>query len=189
MRINILSLWICSSVLFQEALGGPPTSEALESTRPSSSVVSENLDWVLSSFEASLPTQESIKLRNSLQGILHQYDAQVEELKHTIETYDTTAREAIEVFDDLSSELTLCKDQDEGASPHQSKAFHDVSMDKREAQLYRSYLTLKPQFKDALKVLHTHFPGFKYDAKKFAGLADQFESWAKTGLPASPSKG
>lgn len=209
MHMNMLPLWICSSILFQEAFGAasavsdpslsPHTSSTVSDRTRASSVLEQNIDWVLSEFEGSLDKTKSAQLKATLQNILHQYDQRVEELEHTLATYDEAAKEAMTVLDQISTELMACRAQEGQPEPDrqkmQQKTFGRNPIEKRYDQLYLSYLALKPQFKDALNVLQTRFPGFKYNPKKIASLAGQFESWAKANPnsaaaspPATPAK-
>jgi hypothetical protein len=204
MRMNMLPLWICSSILFQQALGTPIAGDpsvplgtaSVASDQPgASSVLAQNIDWALSEFEKSLNKTQSDQLKASLHRIFQQYDLHIKGLEHTLTEYKKTAQDAITVFDQIIAELADCKAQNMLLEPSAKKRSEGPVLGKRYDQLYLSYLTLKPQFKDALSVLQTQFPGFKYNAKKIAGLAEQFEAWKKskpnnTAVPApsTPSK-
>jgi hypothetical protein len=204
MHMNLLPLWICSSILFQEALGTPiaagdPSAllgtASVASNQPAVSNLEKNIDWALSEFEKSLNKTQSNQLKASLHKIFQQYDLHIKGLERTLAEYKKTAQDAITAFDQIIAALSDCRAQKIPPQPYAKNGSAAPALGKRDDQLYLSYLTLKRQYKDAQRVLQTQFPGFKNNTKKIAGLAEQFEDWKKstqnnTATPASstPSK-
>ena len=187
--------WIYFSLLLQQAFGASsstpsvqePLSITLAAAHPTPpSVVGENIDRVLPKFTQSLSPSQSPQLEESLRAMLQRYDAQIDSLSSTLGEYEEAAKRAIDVLDHLSTALNACQTENSLPSSSQSTNFLGPKTERIYNQLYRSYITLKPEFQGALRLLQKNFPGFKYDRKKLAGLEEQFENWEKSNTTTAP---
>lgn len=149
----------------------------------------EGLEYAISEMEKSLsPSMKKVFL-DAIDTVVRIKNEEISKLEIEMQTMIEASEGSTHWIEQLADALTACRyqiksqgnslEEQKNLRPQDSgsmKSYREYLL-KRLKQTTVSYSDLKFKFRDAIDLVETEFPGFKYRIKSMDGVRKQLENW------------